>query len=887
MKHDRPAWRGIAAAALAAAVALLPHGPRAFAQETKASESLVRAQQQVEARYQSLLAKMQRIADKLDREGRTYAANLLRRALEQAEKPEIREKLAAAKLSLEAEALFEAHQTQLDIIQFLEGILALLQDREEEEKIRDAIEKIQNALDRLDNVREREKDLLDKTRDLQSEVSKNAATDPQLEAALENLDRIVTDQEAIQQKLDAEGDTSPDSLERTFESLTSLRNDQEALRESLSGQSPASESAPLDKILEELLPLLTEQREAIESLPREPGTEEANRALAEASRTRAAKAESLAKRVAEEASAEESNGNWLTGGLYRSMEDNLRRAAESLEEGAEAAEKPEWRDVEYAQNRAIVEMEKAWNLGERIREAGASKGSEASSRQEELARRGESIARALDRLARRESGGQAAESGERKNAMERAAESVRDAQQGMEEAARGLREGKADDGLQEEIGNDLEKAADEIRGIREEETAQERESLERLKPEQEDLAQRAAEAGQDLRERSEQAASESASPFLDKASGLLDEARDFMNQASQSLEQTDRSGARSRSKLALDRLREAREEVRQAGAAPNEEQRERFRRLSRSQEEIREATDEVSEAQKAIPGNRAESRSLSQAQEAMEQAQRMLERSRGERSAELEDEAVRRLNQAERDLLEQKRQYIGLQQEELLFRLKERITRIRESEEEIHTKTVALEESRVRSGGEFTRLQKLRDLKELQIAQTDLHSSVVEISKAIEDREDSPVFVWYLEQTAMDMEAVSELLRSEDTGYYTQGLEESILEKLEGMISDLDEELDRRRDEEGDPNQQQDGEQSGGGQQSAPRLVPHVTELKMIRRMQEEVFRRREEFLRDNPAIGDGELTEIQKVVLNRILHQQGSVNEMFRKFKEKLTGSP
>jgi hypothetical protein len=70
-----------------------------------------------------------------------------------------------------------------------------------------------------------------------------------------------------------------------------------------------------------------------------------------------------------------------------------------------------------------------------------------------------------------------------------------------------------------------------------------------------------------------------------------------------------------------------------------------------------------------------------------------------------------------------------------------------------------------------------------------------------------------------------------------------------------------------------------------PVLVPPITELKLMRRLQTDLNRKIETFKQTNPGISEGEVDDNQRRRLERLSHQQGRIQKTLDELIQKIFG--
>ena len=129
------------------------------------------------------------------------------------------------------------------------------------------------------------------------------------------------------------------------------------------------------------------------------------------------------------------------------------------------------------------------------------------------------------------------------------------------------------------------------------------------------------------------------------------------------------------------------------------------------------------------------------------------------------------------------------------------------------------------------------------------------------------------------MEEIARLLIKEsDLSPLTLSLADEVIQRLGDLIGGFEDEIERRQ-EAGQP---KPGE---GGGQMKPKLVPPIAEIKLIRRRQQDLGQKIENFWRRNRSIREGEVSDVQRRVLERLLLQQGRLARMLEALKKETFG--
>jgi hypothetical protein len=241
-----------------------------------------------------------------------------------------------------------------------------------------------------------------------------------------------------------------------------------------------------------------------------------------------------------------------------------------------------------------------------------------------------------------------------------------------------------------------------------------------------------------------------------------------------------------------------------------------------------------------------------------------------------EQEVLRELGQAEKQLEDEEEQYQKLRQEELLFRIIEEVDSLIEGHREamLATREIDL----LRSGEDRpSRAQRLR-LKRVSTDESALAARSGELAAALEE-ESSLVFAQSLDAVRQDLERVAfdlDKVGGYRTGARTQALQEDVEEAALWLKQALEQEQERRQQE-----QQQGGQQEGG--ESENRLVPDEAELKLLRRMEVDVIERLNELLELYPELAGGEVDPMVLRDIQRLAQRHERTSSLFSRFRERL----
>ena len=111
-----------------------------------------------------------------------------------------------------------------------------------------------------------------------------------------------------------------------------------------------------------------------------------------------------------------------------------------------------------------------------------------------------------------------------------------------------------------------------------------------------------------------------------------------------------------------------------------------------------------------------------------------------------------------------------------------------------------------------------------------------------------------------------------------------IVRRFDMALKGLERDLAEKRDEQ----QRQQQQQRGQGQNQPngePRLVPANAEVRMVLVLQRALNEERENFFKNRPEFNTRKPSDREKLRLERMYHQQGSLAELFDNLRENLLG--
>ncbi|MHC4777006.1 MAG: hypothetical protein ACYTFG_00365 [Planctomycetota bacterium] len=388
-------------------------------------------------------------------------------------------------------------------------------------------------------------------------------------------------------------------------------------------------------------------------------------------------------------------------------------------------------------------------------------------------------------------------------------------------------------------------------------------------------AEKVKEMLEKLEQKSSSSSSSSSSSGKKKASKSMSKAGQNMKKAAESLVKRNFPKSKQEQQEALKAMEEARREVKkledQAIRKAKERELNALVREQKGTEEKTKLTKEELEKLKRL----MEARQMEQAARAMNQAKHKVSNMELRPGKQKMEQARDYLKEAEAGVREQQRKYAALAQEQLIFQIKTLLKDVLTEQKKING-TVEEMGARVDNG---RRLQRGHVRRLLQSAdeQVDLAKRMREIEKKIE--KDARVFSWVVQSTVEDMNSIADLLRDRppDVGPFTRGLGREVESRISELLEAFKLELKRRQ--KPPPKKQPPGQ--GGPRR--PRLVPALAELQMLRTLQGQIRGNTESLLR---IVKDGrELSPVQMMILERLVHRQGNVTDVMRSFIQSLEG--
>jgi len=342
--------------------------------ESKTLDSVAREQQNIKDRLEHIRTKMERLERKNEREGGRHTADVIRRARAEMEKRDILKRTGDLDTKIRASLLTVGKEQEL-LLKDLEDIFAILQDRNDLERLNDMIKAFDEGVRTMGRLIDDQEKVLNDTRGLLYDKTRLTSE------ALEKLKEIIEGQKELAARVNDAG--GRDAEEDTLWSIAEAIDDLAAAQEELAKRACAGEDAAKDEELsfEEMIQTqgglagrLDKIEERIRKCTTGGGTE-----VAEEARD----ALSNARQEMEKASAELRERRALSGAGHQENAAGALREASGLISGAgrdEFREKKR-RDMDMAGRQEMLgsNMEEVRDTLERIESLSEKRPGEGSS----------------------------------------------------------------------------------------------------------------------------------------------------------------------------------------------------------------------------------------------------------------------------------------------------------------------------------------------------------------------------------------------------------------------------------------------------------------------------------------------------------------------------
>ena len=803
---------------------------------SKDLDKLVRDQRMIRLRLQRIEEMMDRLSKKYEAEGRQRNADLIREARDEILKRDIFKRIEELEQLLGTSRL-QVVEKQAAVSRDLEDIFAILQDSNDLERLQYVLATLQEGINTASRLAHEQEKLLDET-----------------------LELIHTEKELLQQALDK---------------ARAMARTQKQVQERTAALSQETQSA--DRLLEaaDRLDTLAEKESDLAASVRgslEQRVGEGMRGFSEAVREQ----EALAERLERE--AEQDDGSPSATGKNDFLRRQIaagRAARNALDEISKKGD-GDLSEVSRNLEKQVAEAEKALESGSLAEAARKSaeiaalmqateeqlgKGGNAS-----LAPQQESI---FDEIKAVEESLKALEPGE---AEELAQQATAQAGEKAALAAEELRGGSdaAAAGKAEEAASKLREAAEALREAWGKEAGGRKAEAAKLRNEQDNLAQEAAETAEMLataeRLSDDEGKYDDEESMAQEAGASMRGARNSLGSGKTGEAQQSQEQAEQKLEDLIEALEQKEQEAssgQDGGQAGEQETAEKFKDLAERQKKLEEETHDLMRRLREYPDKRPLSH-LSKAAENMWEASSELSNEEGDQAAQDQEDAQKYLEKALQDMKLEKEKYQELRQREVLFRVEQELESLKEEQDAVNAETESFDQER-----EGTRLRRSQKRKLSQLAEREktVRERTEEVKKKIEE-DGSTVFTFILEHNRDDLDEVVDALQRGDTGELMRAVQDDISQRFDDLIVSMKEEIKRRMEA---PTKK--GDQSNP---SEPSLIPSVAELIMIKTLEASALRRLEEFILLNPEVLEEGASPVQRRMLDRLGHQHAAVRELF-----------
>jgi colicin import membrane protein len=778
----------------AAALALLGFaaGPLLAGGGDGERERLVNDQSQIFDRLTSLKKRMERLAEKLEAEGNTYKASLLKKSLAEvdARAMEARKDDLLRKLK---DSSLQTYDAQEKLLADLSDIVKLLMDERRFTDVEKKLKELQETRANLRDIRNAEHTLREKTEDqtgdqaqalarLEQQLEELLAKQQQLgkesaQEAQRRADEGAAERAELEQKLDQLAQAQAEAVKRLEQEArakignaeqaldlareAAKKGDAEALREAARRVGDArSESSAADHPAD----------------ARDPALQEKLRALEQALSDAADRAAADKKPAGEKPTGEKPTGEKSATGSDPAAAKPEDALAKSLQDAQEAM-----KSALQSAGKPSADPAKP--------DAAAQAMSESSQLEQALAAQAKELA---DALAKR------AQEKQERAAEAAASKSLDQAQEHLAQAGSELKKPDLSRGLDQarDALDRLEQARDAL--AREGEATRARQKA--LADRQDFLRGETEKARQDAQaatDRKNSSVDPAAKQQLDQS---LAQAGGQMRDATQSLQQSDPQGAQPSQQQAEESLSKALEKVKDARQKAGRDAQQRdaaaqqaqMKQLADEQQKIEEQLRDLMPRMKEKEQKQGQEQGDA-ARRAMNRAKQQLDQQDGEQATQSEKEAEKNLDQMDQQLREDETRYQNLRSEEVLFRLKEKLADLKKRATALHDAIAGVDAER--AGAEILprrlrpKAQQLADETDaIRKDNDDAHDRVA--------KEGSPTFPWVLEKNSSDLEEISQELnsREKNTGTFVQVLASDVVGRYERLLQAFDDELKRRQE---------------------------------------------------------------------------------------------
>ncbi len=905
--------------------------------------ALAEEQALIRRQLRRLRETMSALAGRLESEGRVHAAGLLRDALkdldqrsEESNGRTLEELIDSSRDDLSGGRTMSALERQRAVEARLMRLLEILLDRRSLDTLEEELARLKEIKEALRELSGQEAGLQEKTAALiQASKTREHLS---LETALERINQEQRDLLHRSEELAHSSGTF--DLEQLRTRLAEMLSDQELAVGALSTWSPADAqrlealrpALEAARSAEEQAMSLQESADSLAASAQADDLEASSAALAEESARKGRQAQASGDELLQEAAkalaeiAEQmrsANTEAQKAAAKAAAQSQAQQLAEAATEARNAARKARSETLPAAEQIATEQTTTgaaAKRIAEALREAQTSTSPERSAAETDRAARGvdeglHAQSRMGDAIKASQEEGQERSERLAKDLEHTAASPTQPqiSKASASQAAQALQRGaKAQQQAAQAAGSQSQEAAKQAAQQAESELRQALEALDEAiaqaaeKDGRQDQRKALADEQASLEEDLAEAAKNTDSASLGKSAQeavqrAIEQARSAMKQAASSLSKPGQGkAAAEQQREAIDALNKAQKsagegtqpsspEGRQTAAdlaAEQERLRQEMLNLARRNQERNEAAS--NEALDSAAENAQEaSQSLSQASGSQSQGspsggqeeQNQPEESGGlEQAEEQEARTQQDLQQAMRELEEEEEQYQRLRQEELLFQIKSEVEAMRASHLEQIKATLSADEARAgsRNVSRRTRIT----LRSIAREEDAVGARAKKVADALEE-EGVLVFHEIMRNIESDLTRIVRDM-GEGGGYqsgaHLQALQNDVLKSLDWLAGALKDEMERREQEQQEQQEQEPNDDE-------PPLVPDAAELRLLKKLEEDVLERLAQLQVLHPELKDpdAELNPLLLEELTRLAYQHRRVGELFEYFRRRL----
>ena len=288
-----------------------------------------------------------------------------------------------------------------------------------------------------------------------------------------------------------------------------------------------------------------------------------------------------------------------------------------------------------------------------------------------------------------------------------------------------------------------------------------------------------------------------------------------------------------------------------------------------------EPSDEESEQEDMNPVRKR----VAAAEKRMRDAKKKLDQAKRDKSIKDMDEAIRELEAAKKELEEILRQLREEEVERTLSMLEGRFRKMMEREIKVRDQTKSL--------GAVTPEQRLADFEikagKLSSEQSSIATEASRALLLLREDGSSIAFPQTVQEMKLDMEQVASRLSTSKVGEMTIEIENDIIETLGNLIEAL---AQAQKENEANRNKNRPGQPGSGGQPGDSSLVGKIAEIKMLRALQDRIFRRHTRYakLLDDPSDEIGQTYDPEILAaLQRLTAKQKQLTEITKEIVESM----